>query len=363
MSQSNQAPESSPNPTLEDAWFKFGEYDKNATLAQNRFLTRRLLITSLGVIATTLAVVHTLCKQIADNPDSAFFKAILEILNILIILAPISISILAAVDTKLNQGLAWVVLRSSAEALKKEIYLYRTKVKPYHPQSEESRDIKLAQRVKTIGQRIMETQVNQSGLEIYRGTLPPYAAAGDDGFSDMRWQEYLQWRLEDQFNYYRKKSVSLSRQQIRLQWYITIIGGVGTLLAAIRLEIWVAVSSAVSAALISTLEFQRIETTLVSCNQAANDLYSIRTWWRALSPAAQAEPKNLETFVNLTENVIQAENAGWVQEMRDALSDMYGDQEATSEEEEGETPTAQKKQLAPSQQKPARQQPLEKAKP
>jgi hypothetical protein len=86
--------------------------------------------------------------------------------------------------------------------------------------------------------------------------------------------------------------------------------------------------------LISVLEFQRIETTLVSCNQASNDLYSIRTWWRALTPEAQMDPHNLCTLVQLTENVIQAENAGWVQEMRDALSDMYGEGESEETAEE-----------------------------
>ncbi|MFZ9738385.1 MAG: DUF4231 domain-containing protein [Prochlorotrichaceae cyanobacterium] len=330
------------SPTLEDAWFKFGEYDYNATLAQKRFLRRRNLITSLGVMATTLAVLYAVIggKLPVFIEQQAIAKTVVEILarflRVLIILTPISISILSAIDTKFNLGLSWIVLRSSAEALKKEIYLYRARVSPYDakPQDAESRDLKLAQRIKAIGQRIMETQVNQSGLDIYRGDLPPYAAEGDDGFSDISWQEYITWRLEDQFNYYRKKSVRLHQDQTRLQWCITIIGGVGTFLAAIRFEIWVAITSAVSAALISVLEFQRIETTLVSCNQASNDLYSIRTWWRALTPEAQMDPHNLCTLVQLTENVIQAENAGWVQEMRDALSDMYGEAESEETAEE-----------------------------
>jgi SMODS and SLOG-associating 2TM effector domain 1/Protein of unknown function (DUF4231) len=325
------------SPTLEDAWFKFGEYDHNASLAQKRFLRRRQLITTLGVVATTLAVTY----QILDTTPQ-FPELLSMILRVAIILAPISISILSTIDTKFNLGLSWIVLRSSAEALKKEIYLYRAKVSPYHstPEDHESRDLKLAQRVKSIGQRIMETQVNQSGLEIYKGDLPPYAPEGDDGFSDIGWREYVLWRLEDQFNYYRKKSVRLHGEQTRLQWCITTIGGLGTFLAAINREIWVAVTSAISAALISLLEFQRIETTLVSCNQASNDLYNIRTWWRALPPEAQDDPHNLETLVKLTENVIQAENAGWVQEMRDALSDMYG--EEASEETSAEESSAEK---------------------
>ena len=44
------------SPTLQDAWFKFGEYDKNATLAQKRFVYRHQLINILGVGSTVLVV-------------------------------------------------------------------------------------------------------------------------------------------------------------------------------------------------------------------------------------------------------------------------------------------------------------------
>ena len=314
------------NPTLEDAWRRFGEYDKNASLAQKSFLSRRQMITVLGLVSTTLAVVHQVLKT--SLPPA--LEPGLQVLGWLIILTPITISILTAIDVKFNKGLAWIVLRSSAEALKKEIYLYRLRVGAYATSDkshEDSRELKLAQRIRTIGQRIMETQVNQSAIQAYTGSLPPYAPDGDDGFSDMGWAEYLSWRLEDQLNYYCKKARRLDQQQNQLQLAIAILGGLGTFLAAVNLQIWVAVSGALSAALISTLEFQRIETTLVSCNQAANDLYSIRAWWRALSPDSQLNHQNLERLVSLTENVIQAENAGWVQEMRDALSDMYGEDE------------------------------------
>lgn len=331
MNQSTSGVSPTHSPTLQDAWFKFGEYDKNATFAQKRFVYRHQLINTLGVGSTVLVVVHSLLPQ--SHP-------VAEVLAWLIIVIPISISVLTAIDVKFNLGLAWIVLRSSAEALKKEIYLYRVRVGVYAPsQQAESRDLKLAQRIKLIGHRLMETQINQGGLEPYTGSLPPYAPEGDDGFSDMDWPEYMVWRLEDQFNYYCKKARRLAKQQTQLQWSITIIGGVGTFLAAIERQIWVAVSSALSASLISTLEFRRVETNLMSCNQASNDLYSIRAWWRALSPEAQADQNNLETLVQLTENVIQAENAGWVQEMRDALSDMYGDKDKAANDEGQKTDT------------------------
>ena len=99
MNQSTSGVSPTHSPTLQDAWFKFGEYDKNATLAQKRFVYRHQLINTLGVGSTVLVVVHSLLPQ--SHP-------IAEVLAWLIIVIPISISVLTAIDVKFNLGLAWI---------------------------------------------------------------------------------------------------------------------------------------------------------------------------------------------------------------------------------------------------------------
>ena len=335
-------PSADRSPTLLDAWARFSEYDLNASLAQKRFTSRRKWLTIMGVAVTVLAVLHStliaIVREIKCNPFPGltwdFTKLetwrIIDVFEVGIIMMPILTTVIYAGDVKSNMGLAWIVFRSTAEALKKEIYLYRIQVGSYVPRSgngEDSRDIQLAKRIKTLGQRVMETQVNQTGITPYTGSLPPYAPQGDDGFSNMVPEDYLAWRLEDQFNYYRKKAARLSRQLSTFQWSVYGMGGLGILLASIQQEIWVAVSSSMAAAFTSFLEFNRVESTLISCNQAASDLYNIRAWWRALPAESQAHAANVEALVMNVESVIQAENAGWVQEMRDALAEVYGDKE------------------------------------
>lgn len=340
------------SPTLEDAWRRFADYDKNAGYAQKAFIQQRKWITSLGVASTTLAVLFLVLEVTFDNPShpvTTFLSAVslgslgtleqvLEtILRYIVIVLPIVVTVLLAASIKFNMGANWIMLRSSAETLKKEIYRYRTQVDIYDNSRPESRDVALAQKIKVVGKRVMETQVNQSGLSIYDGELPPpYGAArsrGDDGFSDLTPELYLTYRLEDQFDYYRRKAEKLGRELTRLQWSVYTLGGVGTLLAAVGLEVWVAVSSSFAAALASFLEFKRVETNLISCNTAASDLYDIRSWWRALPEAARHQKANIEALVNSTEQIIQGENASWVQEMRDALAELYGDQEESAVEE------------------------------
>ena len=48
------------NMTLEDAWRLFAVYDYNASLSSDRAKKIRQLILILGVVATTLALVHQL---------------------------------------------------------------------------------------------------------------------------------------------------------------------------------------------------------------------------------------------------------------------------------------------------------------
>ncbi|MBD2462845.1 DUF4231 domain-containing protein [Oscillatoria sp. FACHB-1407] len=343
----SDTPTTSPrNPTLEDAWDRYSRYDFNASKAQKRFFQQRKLILILGVAATTLAIIYTVLETRTANgipwlPESIntfLSDQFLPALHVLVVLVPILSTALIAYSLRFNMGVNWISLRGSAEALKKEIYLYRMRVGEYSPTmlGSESRDVHLARRAKIINKRLMETQVNQTGLEAYKGKLPPQysTAEGDDGFSDMTAEQYLLWRIEDQFNYYQRKSVKFTRELQRFQLMIILLGGVGTALAAFNLEIWVAISGALATAFATFLEFKGVETTIVACNTAAADLYDVRTWWRALSDDAKQLSNNVETLVHSAEAIVQSENAGWVQEMRDALAEIYsGDKEEVSKKE------------------------------
>lgn len=330
--------------TLEDAWKRFAVYDQNAIAAQKRFFRLRKWILALGVVATILALVHSTLEPI-EIPwvvQANFY------LRFLVIGTPILVSLLLAGSVKFDRGISWVLLRNSAEAIKKEIYRYRARVEIYSQEQErtdetEPRELKLARKVKTIGQRLMKTQVNRTSLTPYKGKLPPqYGAAEDDnGFSDLDPEKYLVWRLEDQLNWYQGKALALDKQLRRLQWLIYVLGGVGTFLAAVGLEIWIAVTIAMVGALTSFLEFKRVETTLTVYNQAATDLDSIHTWWHALPDEDKKDEKGQENFEKLvknTEAVIQSEHAGWVQEMRDALAELYSKAEASDKTTENGKP-------------------------
>ncbi len=312
---------------LEDAWQSFATYDYNSGLAQKRFIRLRKWILGLGVAATFLAIFHSVLKPVG-TPWVAQANGWLRYL---VILAPILVTILQAGAAKFKGGTNYILLRGSAEALKRQIYRYRAQVGIYSLREtrDEPREVKLARRVKTIGGQLMKTEVNQASLTPYQGELPPQygAAEGDDGFSDLGSEKYLDWRLEDQLKFYRSRINKFGKQLHRLHWLIFGLGGAGTFLAAIGFEIWIAVTVALASAFASFLELKQVEATLVAYNQAATDLEGIRIWWHALPGLEKEKQENKEKLVEYTETVLQTELAGWVQEMRDALAELYEETE------------------------------------
>ena len=167
-----------------------------------------------------------------------------------------------------------------------------------------SAEVQLAQKLEFISRQMMQTKVNVSALRPYTSAIPPkmYGAAGmDDGFSFLTPERYIKMRLGDELSFYQGRTVGLEQQLKRWQWAILIAGGVGTLLAAVGLELWVALTTALVAAFTTYLQYRQVEGTLTQYNQAATNLANVQTWWMALSGEEQAKQENVELLVDHTE--------------------------------------------------------------
>jgi hypothetical protein len=86
------------------------------------------------------------------------------------------------------------------------------------------------------------------------------------------------------------------------------------------------------------MEYQQIENTLIKYNQAATDLFSVRTWWIALSETEQAKQYNIDRLVGQTEQTLQSEFRGWMKEMQETLADLKKQQS----EEQSSLPETEK---------------------
>ena len=311
---------------LADILRTFTIYDRSATNAQKRFIFLRLLILRLSVIVTLLAVLQSEFKNYHDGFDLTsalrqYFpylpnvrQFMSDFLGILVILAPISVSILLAGTIKFGRGVNWILLRASAEVIKQEIYRYRTQVGNYS--DPKLRDLNFAHEIQAINERLMKTQVNQSGLfwnepkvnkrqswfkkridelkeridEFWSKFLPKQWQKKQDNqsvvsdvktnpYSSLTAKEYINERLIEQLKWYRDKTLDLDKKWQLWQWWIYLLGGVGTFLAAMKLDVWIAVTNAIAASILSFLEFRRLDSTLIGYNQTATNLENILWWW------------------------------------------------------------------------------------
>lgn len=347
------SPESNPlnRELLGDAWRLFCVYDRTAIATQKRFLNFRIAILIVGVVSTILVVMKAQWDKYhvgwiaTNNADIDQVVSILEnVFYGLVIIAPITVSILLAASVKLDRGMNWIVLRASAEILKKDIYCYRT-LKLYEPKDA---DMRLAESIQIVSDRLMKTQVNRSGLaldsgleigskELLKAIKNNVCREDAEPFFPLTIEQYLGYRLIDQLSWYRRKTVKLDRQWQFLQWSIYVWGGLGTFLAAIRAEIWIAITSAIATAIASFLDFKQLDSTMMCYNQAACNLENLLCWWHALTDEGRTNPENIKKLVENTEKVIQSETSSWVEEMREALSELYKDNDDSKDNSSNES--------------------------
>ena len=154
---------------LKSAWTRHDVYSDNAKAAQNRFLQVREWIIGLNVVAVFLAVSYAeLSKfhiEFLDKGQNliSLTKNLERLTGFCLILIPIVISALLAFAVKFDKGNNWVLLRGSAEALKMEIFYYRTQVGEYVS----NRDGVLARKIKLISERLKGSAVHQTALSPY----------------------------------------------------------------------------------------------------------------------------------------------------------------------------------------------------
>lgn len=308
---------------LRQAWRRFGAIDEAANRQQKDFMATQERILYMGVLAVLLSIVYS---QLPTPPEAG--KAAWQVidwvrwvLGYVLIAVPIGISLLIAVTNRFKPGKRWVLMRSASEGIKREIYRYRLRATGYT--DDDPREKKLAEEVENITRRLSRTEANTMALPVYTGPIPPVNTASprDDGMSLLSTDQYVALRLEDQLNFYRRKTVTLEKDLSRLQIYVLLAGAAGTLLAALggAFVIWIALTTAVASAVMTYLSYRQTESTLTGYNQTATDLDNILSWWTSLEPEEQALSENIATLATHTEQVLADELSSWTQRMTDAL--------------------------------------------
>lgn len=326
-----------PSPWAMDvlrlAWERFALYDKNAGRHKTEFNSLTVRILWLGVLTTLLAISITwlTLPGVPPLPD-----ILLQYMRWGIIALPIVTSIMVAIFSRRKADTKWLLLRGSAEALKSKIYTYRALART----DPRNQLIDLQQSIEDLSWRLMQTEVNESALLKYdKKKIPPKmwgAADKDDGFSPLEPNQYIDIRIGDQISFYEGRTKD---KEFFLRYYrvlILVLGGLGTFLAAVGLELWVALTTAAVTALTTYLLSEQFQETIIVYNQSQTDILNIKLWWETLSPSDKQKSENITRLVRTTEDALAREMRGWVQNMQNALSQLRED---IREDQQSSTPS------------------------
>jgi hypothetical protein len=136
-------------------------------------------------------------------------------LHYLVIIAPIALSVPIGWTNRFHHGNRWVLTRQAAEAIKREIFQFRTGATPYRDEATREKD--LAKAIEDVTRHLARSEANTTALPTYSGPIPPQYAAGegDDGMSPLTPDRYIEVRLDDQLKFFRKKSSSEASAMLR----------------------------------------------------------------------------------------------------------------------------------------------------
>jgi hypothetical protein len=315
--------------TLTDAWNRYDVLDQAAIRKQVSFKNLQRAILGLGLIATLLAIARSgsaLPLRLTRLFPAQFASAFQTLTHVLIVLTPITISILVAANSRFREGNKWILLRASAEAIKREIFRYRMRAGAYSNEQclQVSRESKLAAKLTDVSSALVQSEVNQTSVPAVVETDPKRLTFLSPG-------DYLTDRINDQIGYMVSKTASLSRQLKKIQVWIYIAGGAGTALAAFHGDVWVALTTAVAATLTTRLETDQVAYSLIQYNQALTGLRNIASWWKALSPWEKGRRRNIDLLVEQTETTLEGELAGWAQQMQSALDKLTEKEQAAGD--------------------------------
>jgi hypothetical protein len=225
-----------------------------------------------------------------------------------------SIAVIRAQYLPQSRMQAWLVGRSVSEALKRELYRYRTSTGPYRA---ENRDQTLIDRRDAIIEKARALQgFAVEPRETETSDLPPLDPDG-----------YIQSRLDSQVKWYRERAATYSTRQSAfavVQFILALVSaGMGAIAASMSDRspaAWVAVITTMLSALGSYLLAQRYEQLIITYRATAERLESIRVRW-----------SSFDELVEQCESALAQENQGWM----------------TSGDETGAKPNQEPKKIVP----------------
>ena len=131
--------------SLYSAWLKYALWDYNSQYCRQLFIYLQILVLFLGILATTLSILQTFLQlqypedtgvgSSSAKHSKSLVGQVYTWMGLVVVVLPVGLSLVEAIENKLNAGGRWVALRTASESLLREIYMYRAQVRSYSSQA------------------------------------------------------------------------------------------------------------------------------------------------------------------------------------------------------------------------------------
>lgn len=310
---------------LVSAWKRCKYYRQIANQHQHTFRLLWLCTFGLSILTVILNLLKTQATLSNWLKAGSFWD---EPMNILISLIGIATALLLGLSPFFRWGSKWVSLRTSAEALKREMYYYRTHMGNYSELGSESDEVQkaaekqLLEKINAVNVQLAQAEINPlpDSSRALRFPLPRNASDKGNDLGDLTSEQYFHFRLKDQLDYYCRRTKRWEHFLGRYKIMIFLFGAVGGLLGALQLGFWFPLPLLLVLTLTLHLEQTQVTTTVMKYKQAIAALENVRQWWVTLTVAEQKKAENFQKLVETTEQILQDEQESWLQQMYDAIS-------------------------------------------
>jgi hypothetical protein len=293
-----------------------------------------------------------------------------EIVRVLLIISPVLLAGLMAYAAQFMPVLAWVMHRVAAEDIRRNIYLYRMKAgiysdlsseqtiatdgeirpeaseaalpnqnlpndgssdtaNPYYKEEDEyakniTHEVRLQRAVSNVAKRMLKANVITKSLDIppvpeeVQKALADYKifkdSPADTGFNTMSVDDYIVWRLRNQMEWYIKKYNEDARNLRAWRVIILFVTGLSSALAALRLELYVAVTTALVSAFTLWMSLKMHGQTYTRYYHTHILLGDRLAKWKASRKYDEKTPVDLKAqsdFIFDVENIMDWERDEW----------------------------------------------------
>ncbi|KAJ9458118.1 Transient receptor potential cation channel trpm [Diplonema papillatum] len=378
--------------TLYNAWAKYATWEENSQYCRALFIQLQILVLALGIMAIGLSIFQTFLqlqypgetginKTGAHSAHSSIIGQIYTWIGLVVVILPVGLSLVEAIENKLNAGGRWVALRAASETLLREIYLYRTQTLAYsnaavrasqekamhsaidhcsvqdedeqeslpedHPDGTvdrkieenlskadckpfKSRQERLGHWVEILIGDLQDSDCGKNSLQDYAGPLPPHHILlnNDNGWADLTPEEYVAYRLQPLIARYERAAKHYETYVETFTIFNYLLGALGTLLAALssmppveeyNLQAWVALTTGVSNALTRYMDYARMDFLQKKSNKMRMELQDVQSWWDSRKGSEAGTQHVRNGLVTQVESLVTGELIEWSGQMKKAM--------------------------------------------